>query len=334
MPGLTSSFALAIIIFVTILWGSWFQVVKHTGDYPIYAFLSWLYAFSIVIVWGSILFLQDTMVPGGVFAEIAGDWGRAGIVFVCGAMYAIGMQLQLTVVGRIGLILSTSISATSTILTGTVISAVFGGLPDGFSFPLILFAAFLLILATIVCQYSGVLRDRDKGLISKGGRTVISRKDLYTLLFACIALSPFFSVATAVGLRSDLRPDGFSSLTSMGILVLGAFTGTSVFTAVRLTKDRKWPVFLHPGKGMRVILPMALVAALCHFGGNVLHAIAAPVVSIVVAVPLGYSFSMWSYVWGLLYGEFKGATAKTYTVLASGIALFIAGAAVLSVVGT
>ena len=99
MAGLSSGVALAIIIFVTMLWGSWFQVVKHTGDYPIYAFLSWLYAFSIVIVWGSILLLQQSMVPAGVLAEIAADLPRAGIVFFCGAMYAIGMQLQLTVVG-------------------------------------------------------------------------------------------------------------------------------------------------------------------------------------------------------------------------------------------
>ena len=332
MAGLSSGVALAIIIFVTMLWGSWFQVVKHTGDYPIYAFLSWLYAFSIVIVWGSILLLQHTMVPGGVLAEIMADLPRAGIVFFCGAMYAIGMQLQLTVVGRIGLILSTSISATCTILMGTLISAIFGGLPANISFPMILLAAVLLILATIVCQFSGVLRDRDAGKSGAQAKVAISRQDLTLLLVSCLVLAPFYSIATAVGLRSALRPEGFSSLTSMGVLVLGAFTGTSIFTAVRLTREHKWHAFLHPGRGMRVILPMALIAAFCHFGGNVLHAVAAPVVSVVVATPLGYSYSMWSYVWGLLYGEFKGATVRTYAVLAAGIALFVAGVVVLSVV--
>lgn len=333
MAGLSSGIALAMIIFVTMLWGSWFQVVKHTGDYPIYAFLSWLYAFSIIIVWGSILLLQNAMVPGGVVAEITGDLPRAGLVFFCGAMYAIGMQLQLTVVGRVGLILSTSISATCTILMGTVISALFGGLPDSMSFPVILLAAVLLILATIVCQFSGALRDRDVGKSGAQTQAAINRHDLTLLLVSCLVLAPFYSIATAVGLRSELRPDGFSSLTSMGVLVLGAFTGTSVFTAVRLTREHKWHVFLHPGKGLRVILPMALIAAFCHFGGNVLHAVAAPVVSVVVATPLGYSYSMWSYVWGLAYGEFKGASRKTYAVLAGGIALFVAGVVVLSVVG-
>lgn len=334
MSGLSSGVALAIIIFVTFLWGSWFQVVKHTGKYPIYTFLNWLYFFSVFIVWGSILLLHKSMVPNGVWNEISGDLPRAALVFLCGAMYAIGMQLQLTVVGQIGLILSTSISATCTILMGTVVSAVFGGLPEGVSIFMIAAAALLLIFATIVCQAAGVMRDKDTGKTDKSRRTAISKKNLIVLLVSCLVFAPFYSLATAVGLRSDLRPDGFSSLTCMGILVLGAFVGTSGFSAMCLTRGKKWCVFLHPDKGMRVILPMAIIAAFCHFGGNILHAIAAPVVSVVIATPLGYSFSMWSYVWGLAYGEFKGAKKKTYWTLVGGISLFVAGVVLLSIAST
>ena len=216
---------------------------------------------------------------------------------------------------------------------GTVISAVFGGLPASVPFLLILLAAVLLILATIVCQFAGVLRDRDLNTSGTQAKTAISRHDLTLLLVSCVVLAPFYSIATAVGLRSELRPEGFSSLTSMGVLVLGAFTGTSIFTAVRLTREHKWGVFLHPGRGLRVILPMALIAAFCHFGGNVLHAVAAPVVSVAIATPLGYSYSMWSYIWGLAYGEFRGAAARTYVALAGGIALFAGGVVLLSIVG-
>lgn len=335
MTGLSSGLALAIVIFVTILWGSWFQVVKHTGDYPIYAFLSWLYVFSLVIVFGSIALLQEKMVPAGVWNEISADWPRAWLVLFCGAMYAIGMQLQLMVVGRVGLILSTSVSATSTILMGTVISSIFGGLPEGVSFTTIICAALLLILATIVCQLSGVMRDRSIGKNDKQTPKPANRKkDLMMLLFASVVLAPFYSVATSVGLRSALRPNGFASLTCMGLLCVGAFIGTSIYTCVNLTREKKWHAFLHPGKGMKVILPLALIAAFCHFGGNVLHAIAAPVVSVVVATPLGYSFSMWSYVWGLIYREYKGANKKTYATLAGGIALFLAGVIMLSLAST
>lgn len=336
MTGLSSGLALGVIIFVTMLWGSWFQVVKHTGDYPIYAFLSWLYVFSLGIVWGAIALLQDKMVPNGVWQEITSDLPRAALVLLCGAMYAIGMQIQLVVVGRVGLILSTSVSATCTILMGTVISAIFGGLPAGVSFLTILGAAVLLVLATIVCQYAGVLRDTDigKGAAAESKPIKTTKKDIVILLVASVVFAPFYSLATSVGLRSALRPNGFSSLTCMGLLCIGAFVGTSIYTAVRLTKEKKWHIFLHPGKGMKIILLMALIAAFCHFGGNVLHAIAAPVVSVVIATTLGNSYSMWSYVWGLAYGEFRGAHKKTYAILAAGVGLFLAGVIVLSLAST
>ncbi|MEG1407980.1 MAG: hypothetical protein RSD23_08975, partial [Ruthenibacterium sp.] len=313
-----------------------FQVVKHTGDYPIYAFLTWLYVFSLGIVWGAIVLLQDKMIPNGVINEITSDIPRAALVLLCGAMYAIGMQIQLVVVGRIGLILSTSVSATCTILMGTVVSAFFGGLPDGVSFFTIFGAAILLVFATILCQYAGVQRDAD---IGKGGDVInkpaqTTRKDITILLLSSLVFAPFYTLAMSVGLRSTLRPKGFASLTCMGLLCIGAFIGTSIYTAVKLTKEKKWHVFLHPGKGMKIILVMALIAAFCHFGGNVLHAIAAPVVSVVIATTLGNSYSMWSYVWGLAYGEFRGAHKKTYLLLASGVGLFLAGIVVLSLAST
>ncbi|HEX2946084.1 MAG TPA: hypothetical protein VHT96_09015 [Clostridia bacterium] len=330
MSGLSEGTALVIVIFVTFLWGSWFQAVKHTGRYPIYAFINWLYLFSLAIVWGSIALLQKQMVPNGVFNEIANDIPRALLVLFCGAMYAIGMQMLLMVVGRMGLILSTSVSATCSILMGMLISSLFGGLPEGLSFLRVLTAALFLILATIICQYSGVMRDKNVGMKEK---PVVKtrKKDVLLLLFISVFLSPFYFLATSVGLRSELRPNGFSALTCMGILSIGAFIGTGIYSSIRLTREKKWHIFLHPGESRLLILGMAFIAAFCHFGGNVLHAIAAPVVSVVVATVAGNLYSMWSYVWGLAYGEYKGAAKKTYVVLFLGVVMFIMGVLIISI---
>lgn len=347
---LSHNTATFMVLFVTFLWGSWYQVVKHTGNYPIYALLSWMYLFSIFIVWGAIAFLHTSMVPHGVFHEMASDLPRTMIIFICGAFYAIGMQLQLSVVSKVGLILSSSITSTCSILSGIVVSAVLGGISEGSSIIFIILAAVLLICGTIVCQISGVMRDknneRNHEPAGEPGRNAVNsnlseenknthrarscNQDIAMLIFTSAVLIPLYSVACSIGLGTELRPDGFSSLTCMGILCIGALAGTSLYTAYKLTKERKWNIFLKPDRGMVLILLMACIAAFCHFGGNVLHSIAAPVVSVVIATGIGYSFGMWSYLWGLIYGEFKGAGKRTFGVLGTGIALFITGVAILT----
>lgn len=58
------------IIFVTFLWGSWFQTVKHIDGFPVHAFISMMYGISVVIVWFSIGLTGRSMIPQGVFYEI------------------------------------------------------------------------------------------------------------------------------------------------------------------------------------------------------------------------------------------------------------------------
>lgn len=326
---LSPNLAILVVLFVTFLWGSWFQVVKHTGKYPIVAFISWMYTFSVVIVWGSIFFLQGKMVPDGVMNEITRDIPLSLLLLVCGSVFAIAMQLHVTVVGRIGLILSTSVSATCCILCGTLVSSFFGGIPEGASFASILFASVLLIAATITCQYAGVKRDKE---VKKGGTEVKKSRanDILLLVFINAVLMSAYPLATSVGLKSPLNPNGMSSLSCMGILVIGAFLGSNIVTAITLTKNKQWDVFLHPDKKLGVIFGMAFIAACCHFGGNILHSIASPVISVAIATAMGNSYHVWSYLWGIGYGEFKGASTKTYVVLGTGILMFIVGVLLLS----
>lgn len=328
---LSQSSAVVILLFVTFLWGSWFQTVKHTGDYPIYVFLNWMYLFSILVVWIPIFLFEKKMIPDGVFHEITSDIPRAAIVFICGCIYAIGMQIQLSAVSRVGLILSTSITSTCSILSGVIVSAILGGVPEGASIVMILIAALFLVAGTIVCQVSGKMRDTD---IKKNEvvdtKIKVTVKDILKLVFVSAVLQPFFSVASSIGLKTDLRPNGFSSFTCMGILCLGAFVGTSIFSLIMITKAHLWDKVFHPTVKMSRIITMAIIAACCHFGGNLLNAVASPVVSVVIATGIGYSYGIWSYLWGMVYGEFSGAKKKTFVVLGFGILLFVIGITILT----
>lgn len=327
--GLTQSSAVIVLLFVTFLWGSWFQAVKHTGDYPIYVFLNWMFFFSVFIVWGAIFIFQKQMIPRGVIYEISSDPVRALIVFICGGIYAVGMQIQLSAVSRVGLILSSSITSTCSILSGVIVSAVLGGVPDGASIVMIMLSAVLLIAGTIVCQVSGSMRDKDTNK-AKQEKKSAGRRDILLLIFVAAVLQPFFSVASSIGLRTELRPDGFSSFTCMGILCLGAFAGTTIFSGIMITKAKEWDKVFHPNIKVSLIIGMAVISAFCHFGGNLLNAVASPVVSVVIATGIGYSYGIWSYLWGMIYGEFSGAKKKTLFVLGIGLLLFIAGIVILT----
>lgn len=325
---MTTQAAIAGIIFVTFLWGSWFQTVKHLGSFPVHAFISIMYGISVVIVWLAIGVLGGQMVPQGVFYELKSSPWLALAILGCGIVFGIAMQLHLTVVKRIGLILSTSVSATCAILGGTIVSVLFAGIPEGVSVAMLFAASVLLILATITCQYAGVRRDREKH--GKEDQSSSRLQDILLLAFINLVLMSSYPLANSIGLRSSLNPDGFSSLTCMGMLVLGACAGSSLFTLVLC---RKHPDNISAGTvpPRSKLLLLAFIAAFCHFGGNVLHAIFAPVVSVAIATVIGNSYHCWSYIWGLVYGEFKGAGVKTYCILFAGILLFAAGVVLLSI---
>ncbi len=325
---MTAQLAIAGIIFVTFLWGSWFQTVKHLGNFPVHAFISVMYGISVIIVWAAIGFLGKQMIPSGIFAEMKSSLGLTLAILGCGVVFGIAMQMHLTVVKRIGLILSTSVSATCAILGGTIISVLFAGIPEGVSVVSLFAASVLLILATITCQYAGVCRDREK---KRPGEKQQSRtQDILLLAFINLILMSSYPLANSIGLRSALNPDGFSALTCMGILVIGAFAGSSLFTLILLYREKE------SVSGVMALIPfgrlftLASIAAFCHFGGNVLHAVFAPVVSVAIATVIGNSYHCWSYIWGLVYGEFKGTGKKTKGILFGGILLFVAGVILLS----
>lgn len=326
---MTMQMAIAGILLVTFLWGSWFQTVKHIGNVPVHAFISIMYGISVLIVWLSIAILGDQMIPNGVFREIGSSKGLALAILVCGVVFGVAMQMQLTVVKRIGLILSTSVSATCSILGGTAVSVIFAGIPEGVSVWILFFAALLLILATILCQYAGVCRDKDRN--QEQASQASRMGDILLLVFINLVLMSSYPLANSIGLRSTMNPNGFSSLTCMGILVLGACAGSWGFTWILLRKEQgKLKTEVMKQLPMKKLIGLASVAALCHFGGNVLHAIVAPVVSVSIATGMGNCYHGWSYVWGLAYGEFRGAGRKTYCLLGIGILLFAAGVILLS----
>lgn len=58
MGVLSSTQALLLLLFTTIIWGSWYQCIKRLNGWPVAAFMLWMYTFSVGIVWGIILVIK------------------------------------------------------------------------------------------------------------------------------------------------------------------------------------------------------------------------------------------------------------------------------------
>ena len=328
---LQNSTAIGLTILCSFMWGSWFQTVKRLKGYPLSAYMLWIYSFSFIVVWASIWLLSDKALSAPIGEQIAANPNRVSIAFVCGAMAAIGMQNKMWVVRKLGMILASSISSTFSILLGTMYSILLGGIAECTNLTLVIFATLVLLGATLVCQCSSHMRDRDlvggdhkKAAQMEKGETKVVILAIMNIAFLASAYPVGLSIVT----RTVSNPNGVDALVGIGAMCAGAFIGTAIYSGIKLVKAHQVDLFFHPSKE---ILFMAFLSSIGHYGGNVINALVSPQLSVAISWPMSNSFSMWSYSWGLVYGEYKGAYKKTYVVLFLGIVLSIVGLLLFSV---
>ncbi len=332
MAQLSSTQALVLLLFTTIIWGSWYQCIKRLNGWPVAAFMLWMYTFSMILVWGIIWIISPYFIQEPIW-NIIREHPKSCLFALCSGMFfCAGVQINMVVIKNVGLILSTSISATCSVLVGTFTSCLFGGIREGQSVLKIAVASMILIAAAIICQFASKMRDTDNGKNEKDEayrkELKIRMKNTLFLLFGAVFLNPAYSIAQSVTVQTDLKPDGIPALLCVGLLSIGSCLGTWIISGIQLTRNRQWGECFS-WKNRTGIL-MSLFSAFCHYGGNIGYCISAPVLSYAVAWPMGTSFNLWQYVYGILYGEFNKTNWKTKATLAAGIICFIAGVLILS----
>lgn len=331
MIQISQTTAIILMLITTFGWGSWFQCIKRLRGFPVQAFMLLLYSFAVIIVWTAIAFLKPYYIEGSIWSNIAGQEGLAVLVIVCGAIFSIGMQIHMHAVKHIGLILSTSITATVGMIVSTTVACVVGGVREGTSVALIVLGAATLVCATLCCQVSSVWRDKDSGRAKKESYAEDRRTEIkyICLLVMCACFfSPSYTFGMSKGVRTDLNPEGFPSLICVGLLSIGSFLGTLIFSGTYLTKTKQWKCFIEPGR--RNCYLMAFISGFCHYGGNIVHTVAIPVLSMAIAGPMSSVSNAWSYLWGILYGEFKGSKRRTVILLGCGLLLYVIGILIFS----
>lgn len=322
MLAISQGTAIFLELLTAFLWGSWFQAIKRTGDYPLPAFMIWIYIFSNVIIWGVALGLKELFIPEGVGPSLRARPDLAAILFLGGILFGISMQVSMHIMSKLGIILSISISATLTIFTGTFIPMFLNGLPENVTPFLMAVCALIFLAATLLCQFSGVVRDRDAAGGAQKQGVQQTNKQVYLLFVLNIFLGLGYPISMSLGMRSVTNPQGLPPMLACGVLCLGALAGTLVLSGIRLLHAGALRTAARPGGK---ILALAFLSAVGHFGGNVTQMIAAPVLSLAVAWPLTSTSHVWSYFWGIVYGEYRGCSKRAAKLLALGIVLFAAG---------
>lgn len=246
-------------------------------------------------------------------------WGVGGLTF--------GLSMR-----YLGVALGQSISLGTCAAFGTLFPAIFGG-ADLFRGPgLILLAGVAVTLAGIaVIGYAGSLRARSMSSDEKRAavKDFALTKGLAVALLAGV-MSACFNLGLEAG-RSLQLPEMnplFAALPATWMVTLGGFATNAVYCLYQNAKNRTFGDYARTELWANNLLFCALAGGLWYsqFFGLAIGRSFFDAGSVVAAfawcilMALNVTFSN---VWGILLKEWKGASRKTFAVLAAGLAILI-----------
>lgn len=331
-PALPLGLAIGMALFAAALWGSWAVSLKYLGDFPLEGFNLTIFTASLVFVWMVGFLLDGPALLGNIQDILATDPIRVAVTLICGFVYVNGIRLSVIVQHTIGLSLAQPIQSSIILLVGTFVSAFVGGIPEGVSLQRIFIACLVLIAAVTSAMLAGLERSRNQNLFieqaSSGLRitTADLRRSLKYVLLTSL-LVPAYTLGLSFGLRSSTHPQGLAVLPFMALLATGAFFGSMASSGVSLTRRREWQRVFDASMYYH---KFGILSGLFHHGGNIVHTFATVQLSTVISWPLGLTGGLWTQLWGLMYGEFKGASRKAYGALILAICLYLIGAMLIA----
>lgn len=316
-------------LFNAFLWGSWAVVLKKLDGYPLDAFILALYIFSFVLVWGiAVVALGESL-----FEEIAQSWrAKPAVIMVAliaGATFVIGVRITMTVLTAVGLSVTAPVQTFMSLILGTSLAAFVGGTPAALAPNDLVIACLLLFAAAMATVRARIVRDRSlfetapsqlREAAGETSRRMIIRN--IALVAPASAIITAYPLGLAYSLRAPGREFGLTPLPFVFVLATGSLIGALLTSGAVLTARQQWSTLLRAGWGKH---RYSLIAAIAHYGGNIINAFATGALTAAVSWPIGTTSHLWTYVWGLITGEFKGAPRKSYLLLASGALLYLAG---------
>ncbi|MEA4811485.1 MAG: hypothetical protein VB108_02810 [Anaerolineaceae bacterium] len=321
-PHLTTSAAILVALLASFFWGSWAIILKYTSKLPLEILYFALMNAALVFIWALGFVLDGPALLGNIRQIFTSDSSRVTLTLLGGFVYVFSNFISLRVMQLVGLALAQPISSSVGLIFGTLVSYFIGGIPAGMSFWRLFIAGILLIAAIFFSFLAGNARPEN----AEEGKGKVTVKVIgFAVISAFTGI--IYSTSISYGLRSVTQPNGLAVMPYLCLFLSGAWLGAMLFCGYQITKRREW-------RAVKAVKPKMLalitLSSWVHYGGNVLHAYATRQLSSVLSWPLGMTASLWTQLWGLGYGEFKGAPKKAYWLLAGGVLCYLAGAFVIS----
>jgi glucose uptake protein GlcU len=329
-PFIPTGLAIFIGLLAASWWGSWSVSLKYLGDYPLEAFYLTLFGASMILVWGVGFILDGGALVGNIRDVLADDPARVMVSFICGVLYVVGLQISLRVIKVIGLAVTSPIQSTINLVAGTTASVILGGIPETMTMTRVVFAAIFLLAAINLTMSAGRIRNKAQGEseINTGlsqDPKIMSRSVILLILSSLFI--PAYTIAISFGLKSITQPNGMAVMPFMAVLCTGSFTGVMFSSGITLTRKKQWGVFREVGLNIH---KWGLISSVAHYGGNIIHTFATRNLSAAVSWPLGVTSGLWTQIWGLVYGEFKGSPRLGYLLLFGGFLSYVIGVVFIS----
>jgi hypothetical protein len=325
-PFVPQPLAISMALLAASMWGSWFISLKHLGDYPLDGFYMTLFTTSFVFVW-TVGFIFDGT---AIFTNIGELWrlNRLKIIIILagGIAYVAGMHLSLRVMRMIGLTLSQPLQSSVSFVAGTLITVGIGGRPEGLSQGRIILSVCFLLAAVFLVFFAEKTKttaQRKKNINTGLGTGKGVMKKALLLIALASVFAPGYTLALSYGLKTITQPVGLAVLPFMCMLCTGAFIGALLTSGVRLTRNREWSRVFHAPRGIH---KFGIASGLFHYGGNIIHTFATGALSSAISWPLGLTSGVWTQLWGIRYGEFKGAPRRAYIFQFCSFLCYVLGA--------
>lgn len=322
----TTYFSLELSITFTLLaaalWGSWMQIIKHLDDYPLSGTIFWLYTFSFIVVWGITLIVSPFLLPDGIMALITEYAGVIPRILVAGGIMSLGLYLSLFVMGRIGLVLSTTVGGGVGTLLGIATSLFIEGMPQGANAGVFLVTTTLILIAAgVLSSYASQRRDKEQGVDNHSG--VVTARMVF-LMLASAVLTNGWVMGTSQGVACGLPP-----VFTVVLMATGSFLSVALICSIEFTMNKRWKRVFCIGRSKKPLV-LTAISAVCHYGGNLISIYSMPAISATISFLLGKSSSLWTIFWGLIYREFEGASRKTRIMVYLSVLLYFAGVIMLA----